>query len=1114
MKKQIQMKATKCVFATAMILSQMQTMSPVYAVSTDTQNQPVEITSTLLRSDIQGNFDEAVQKIKIPKWNNGQKSELSLPQEVIERLSKHQVCGEVDNQSITFDVVLKDAYIDSDYLNGKDSAGKSFFRFLDFYCDVLQIDEIIKGNPGKIFKDQNGQTIDQQWIDDCLVLLKQIMDFDGNADLTYDDSKDAMNVVAKYKSAQFTFQIDAHGWWGYDLGPRDNITAMIMGKGDDYLSQVWSDNEAAALEKEYATKYTQFFKIKMPYESTTSSCYMLNSTDLENPMIYVSNDGKDAFMIDVDMYGTENINRAIKNTIGDQCERLTIFFTHNHGDHVNNLETIVKDSELKGKIKEVIVPANEQFALDIAGLVGQDKIRKVNDLEEFNVAGTNFKFVEIPDAHTPGGGQIIDLDQGVNYIGDTLGAQVHLGGTNISLSTLDAWIAGAEKTENITKEEGVKYFIGGHTPYYVDTDFAVWVQTACQYAKEQVQKDHTWAKQAQKIVVEKGNVISDNRQQEINTSGLTDEQETMVASITFTNNGTFGDYDQALNNVSFLKHENDGSIQEVKVSDLLKANLKQEDLTAFVNTSQKTITLADVQLKDVYLGSDYLNGKSAAGMSFYNMINYYTDVLQIQQLLIGREDYTVIDCLSNETDKAYIDELAELVQQIMHFDTNTNLVYDMNSVFDSDEFQKNSSRGGTDVIATSEAGHVTLRFHIDSHGWWGYDLGADDSITALVMGYDQEAIDKDRKEHESPITKAYGQFFVIEIPNQGTGKLYMLNGTDLENPMIYVSADGKEAFMIDVDMYGQNVINKVINDVIGEKCESLKIFFTHNHGDHVNNLASIAKDDRLSKITSIVWPEGEPHSTMLIDDKEVDLVEIFGENKVETVKDGETYTFAGYDFKVNQIFDEHTPSGAQLADLKNKIVYCGDTLGAQVHLGGTTIQLSKLDSWINAMDKSIAFNEENGMKYYIGGHTPYLNNIEYAKWMKEACLYAKDQLDKDNTWETSFPPVIIENGKVADEIRINEILANGLTDREELFIASANFKNDLIVEDGKNEGNVQEEENDSIEYPEVNSNHSSENIKTGDQTSVWEYLSFAVVSALIIVETRKKMKKHVDKRVS
>ena len=56
MTNQKQTKALKYMFATAMILSQMQAMTPVQAVSTDIQKQPVVTTQTLLRSDVQGNF--------------------------------------------------------------------------------------------------------------------------------------------------------------------------------------------------------------------------------------------------------------------------------------------------------------------------------------------------------------------------------------------------------------------------------------------------------------------------------------------------------------------------------------------------------------------------------------------------------------------------------------------------------------------------------------------------------------------------------------------------------------------------------------------------------------------------------------------------------------------------------------------------------------------------------------------------------------------------------------------------------------------------------------------------------------------------------------------------
>ena len=127
----------------------------------------------------------------------------------------------------------------------------------------------------------------------------------------------------------------------------------------------------------------------------------------------------------------------------------------------------------------------------------------------------------------------------------------------------------------------------------------------------------------------------------------------------------------------------------------------------------------------------------------------------------------------------------------------------------------------TDVIATSADGKATFKFHIDSHGYWGYDLGAHDSITGIVMGYSED----EAYERQSELTTLYGNFFKIEFENKGSGKWYLLRNTDLQCPAIYVSEDGKEAFMIDVDFYGENVINKVIKEIIGDDCESLKIFF-------------------------------------------------------------------------------------------------------------------------------------------------------------------------------------------------------------------------------------------------------------------------------------------------
>lgn len=423
-------------------------------------------------------------------------------------------------------------------------------------------------------------------------------------------------------------------------------------------------------------------------------------------------------------------------------------------------------------------------------------------------------------------------------------------------------------------------------------------------------------------------------------------------------------YDKAISSVIIPRYEADGSKTEQKVSEYLKAHLDTTDLTATVDKSNQTLTVA-VQLKDVYLASDYLNGKSAAGESYYNMMNYYTDVLQIQQLLEKYTGYDVVDNKGNKVNSAYIDEFAGLLKQINNFDPTTNLKYD---------YTKNN---GSDVIATSKDGNVTLTFHIDSHGWWGYDLGAHDSITGLVMGLSDE--EAQEKQHE--YTLKYGHFFVIQMDNQGPGQLYMLRSTDLENPMIYVSEDGKEAFMIDVDMYGSYALNNVIKSVIGDKCESLKIFLTHNHGDHVNNLAMIAQDDRLSQITTLIWPENEPHTVLTEKDTVADNMvgqDLVGLFDVQIIGDMEKISVAGNEFQFIEIPDEHTPGGGQLADLTNSILYSGDTLGAQVHLGGTTVSLSSLQGWIDGVQKSVNYIKDNGITGIIGGHTPYVNTPDFA----------------------------------------------------------------------------------------------------------------------------------------
>ena len=317
--------------------------------------------------------------------------------------------------------------------------------------------------------------------------------------------------------------------------------------------------------------------------------------------------------------------------------------------------------------------------------------------------------------------------------------------------------------------------------------------------------------------------------------------------------------------------------------------------------------------------------------------------------------------------------------------------------------------------------------------------------------------------------------------------------------------------MIDVDFYGENVINQVIKSVIGDKCESLKIFLTHNHGDHVNNLAQIAKDERLKEITTLVWPENEPHTKL----NGVDLVELFD---YTTIKDMQTIIAADNTFQFIEIPDEHTPGGGQLADLTNKVLYSGDTLGAQVHLGGGTVMMSKIDSWLNGALKSTKYIEENDIRYNIGGHTPYLNNPQFASWVAKAIQYGKEQLASDPAWKGGL--VIVENGKIVDSTRMGEIFAKGLSDRDELNIASINFINDLDHKEDPDDNQVPDSNNNQT--PNNNDNQTPNNndkkpivdnqqttvVKTEDQSLLAGFALTALMAFVVGVVVYKKRKEN------
>ena len=733
------------------------------------------------------------------------------------------------------------------------------------------------------------------------------------------------------------------------------------------------------------------------------------------------------------------IKDVIDQLVGDK--ELKVLITHSHGDHIG----VLRDYGNEVLSKDVPVYIHED---DIESLSQKVKdnftVHGLKDGDEIEAGGRKLTVLS-EYGHTDGSVVYVDESDEIIFSGDTIGSGSVWLADDEDLGEFDQSI---NKLASVVNKMNNPVFYAGHRWQQSNGAAHANEKTAVnemgkQYVLEmdallddivddRYSKTDPYAPYAGHIGVysEKSDLNKDGIIPGVVTTeksiGLLQEQQTAK---------------KAINSIIIPRYEKDGSKTQQHISDTLKSHLKVDNIKQTKEENAKTITV-DVQLKDVNLTSDYKNCVGEPGTSYYNMLSYYVNVLQVKEVLDQNPGYSIIDSQGNKLDEAYVNELVGLLKQINDFDPTTNLVYDLDSAYDTEAFKNDPARGGTDVIATSKEGHVTMKFHIDAHGWWGYDLGMHDSITGVVMGYDADYA----YENQSDLTKQYGNFFVIKMKEDQAGTWYMLDGTDLENPMIYVSKDKKEAFMIDVDFYGENVIVDKIKSVIGDQCESLKIFLTHNHGDHVNNLDIIGQDDHLRNITTIVWPENEPHTKK----NGKDLISDIAWKNIQTLKDSEKFTAAGVNFQFIEIPNEHTPGGGQLADLTHKVIYSGDSLGAQIQYGGTNFTMSNAQNWLLGAQKAEKYIKDNGIQYNIGGHTPYLNNPAYASWVATSIKEAYDKLYSDPSWAGGT--IVVENGKVVSAQRAAELQGQGLTDREVLNVCSVTFRNNLTKEYDVTEG--------------------------------------------------------------
>ena len=441
-------------------------------------------------------------------------------------------------------------------------------------------------------------------------------------------------------------------------------------------------------------------------------------------------------------------------------------------------------------------------------------------------------------------------------------------------------------------------------------------------------------------------------------------------------------------------------------------------------------TVIKVQGKDAYtdlnVGSAsnmvYLDDNNyITGYSYYNVMEFTAKVKQLKAMLDANPDVETIHYNgSDETaDRAYIEDLNELLDKLNAFDPTLSLKYD----FD---------KAGANYIASNKS--AKFEFHVQINGYWGYDLAGDsiiDKVTGQPGGYMEN----------QELNNQYGQFFFVDMTDKYEG-LYELNDTDLQNPVLYMNDE--EAFIVDVDFRGAANLKNILKTVVGDK--PLYVYITHAHGDHYQNLDYFDIDD----FAGIYYSETEPVSGEGVGGTKLEDTwqRWIDADKMIYYKDGDIIERAGKQFEVI-IMSNHTAGGSQLLDITDRILLSGDTLGAQTFKGGTSLGIDNVDLWIQEFDHSkevLSLDGDSRVDYIIGGHTNHLISCEFENWVYQCLLEVKEKgADVLTANPIGQNTVVVRDGKVLTaEENLAEFLDGtpvpAISDEEVTHVASINVR--------------------------------------------------------------------------
>lgn len=407
------------------------------------------------------------------------------------------------------------------------------------------------------------------------------------------------------------------------------------------------------------------------------------------------------------------------------------------------------------------------------------------------------------------------------------------------------------------------------------------------------------------------------------------------------------------------------------------------------------------------------------GASYYNMMAAYSKAYQANPMglaefgtdLAQLGEFETVYTPSAVVDRDYLDDLATIFDKINNFDQSLNL---------------SLAPGAVSIDLVASEGSAKLDFHVQTNGYWGYAL-AGDSIINQVFG-----VDGGYMENMATQT-AKGNFFKIDYGNG----IYVLRDTDLQNPILIMN--DSEALLIDTDNYGSEVFHDYIMEAVGDR--DLSVYITHVHGDHLINLQYLDP----SEVTTLYYPEGEPTSGPTAGGVNVeDILSPFAA-KTHYVSDGEILNVAGKEFEVIAMTG-HTAGGTQLLDKTDRILFSGDTLGAQTFKGGTRVGMTTVDLWLDQIQANIdrlgVGTPEVRYDFIIGGHIPYKVVPEYELWMQTALQAAKENAMAAATAAPSGTIVVVKDGVLQTSQQILDLFANPISDDAATRFASITLNED------------------------------------------------------------------------